>query len=275
MRIQYFLTGIILWGLFGCATPAKQTKNLLEFPPQNISPFHEIQNVDFIDQSQGYCGPATLAMAMRWTGKDITVEEVAALVYTPGAQGSFQSDMISACRRQGLMAIPINNLSDLIIEVSANHPVIIFENLSFSWAPQWHYALIVGYDLNKKEIIMHSGHNAYARWDIEKFERSWMLGKYWGLVILPSGQLSATGEELSHVSAAVGLEQAKKQEEAQVSYLKILQKWPTSLVAMVGLANIYYQNGHRVESLRWLREAVRLHPNSSIAQHNLSVVESK
>lgn len=276
MKIFFqFLVGIIFIGhLFGCATVAWQSKNLLASSSREIPDFHEIKGVGFVDQSDRYCGPAVLAMALRWGGQDISIEESAALVYSPFSEGSFQSDMISASRRRGMMAVTIHNLSDLLTEVAADHPVIVFENLSFSWAPRWHYALIVGYDLSKQEIIMHSGHDAFFRWDIEKFERSWQLGEYWGLVVLPAGELAISASELAHVTAAVGLENVKKYDEAEISYLKILKKWPASLVAMIGLANVYYQKGNRAEAVHWLHEALRLYPESQIAQHNLFVAES-
>ena len=72
----------------------------------------------------------------------------------------------------------------MLTEIAAGNPVIIFENLALSWLPQWHYALALGYDLQRQEIILHSGHDANFRWDLSKFERSWMLGDYWGLVVL-------------------------------------------------------------------------------------------
>lgn len=269
MSVVFILAFLFL----GCATPAKQTETLL-LTPGDLPVYHEIQDVTFVDQTAGYCGPATLTMAMRWAGQVISVDEVASQVYTPGMKGSLQSDLISASRRRGLMAIPVYNLSALLTEVAAGHPVIIFENLALSWAPQWHYALVLGYDLKKQEIIMHSGPNAYYHWDMKKFERSWMLGDYWGLVVLPAGELSVSANELTNVTAAVGLEQAQKYNEAEKSYRKILEKWPTSLVALIGLANLVHKNGHRNEAISLLRRAIKYHPQSTAAQHNLAVAES-
>lgn len=265
---------ILSFLLSGCITPARQTEALLS-ASGDLPNYYEIKSVNFIDQTAGYCGPATLTMAMRWAGQDISVDEVALQVYTPGMKGSLQSDLISASRRNGLMAIPIRNLSALLAEVAAGHPVIIFENLGLSWAPQWHYALVLGYDLKNQEIIMHSGHDPFYHWDMKKFERSWMLGEYWGLVVLPAGMLAATADELTNVAAAVGLEQAEKYNEAEKGYHKILEKWPTSLVSLIGLANLTHKKGHRSKTISLLRRAVKYHPKSTAAQHNLAVAESQ
>lgn len=267
----FFLMTLLL---FGCVTRAVQTEALLS-AHQDLPKKFEIKEVPFIDQSVGYCGPATLTMVMNWAGQKVSVNEVAAQVYTPGLKGSFQADMISASRRQGLMAVPIQNLSSLLREVSAGHPVVIFENLSVSWAPQWHYAVVLGFDIEKQEVIMHSGHDAFYHWDMSKFERSWMLGEYWGLVVLPAGELAVAAGEMDHVKAAVGLEQSKKDTEAEKSYQKILQKWPDNLVSLIGLANLAYKNGNPNLSVDLLKRAIKAHPDSEAAKHNLAVAQGK
>ncbi len=273
-KIKVGLLLTVTFVLLGCVTPAKQTELLLS-RPGSLPVYKEISKVEFIDQSVGYCGPATLTMAMRWAGEDVSVNEIAAQVYTPGMKGSLQADLISASRRHGLMAVPIHNLSALLTEVAAGHPVIIFENLGLTWAPTWHYAVVLGFDLNHQEIILHSGHQAFYHWNLKKFERSWMLGDYWGLVVLPAGELSVTADELANVTAAVGLEQAQKFKEAEKSYLKILDKWPTSLVSLIGLANLKYKNGLRNEAVTLLRRAIKFHPDSLAAKQNLAVAETK
>lgn len=258
----------------GCVSRAVQTEAVLASPERH-APLAQVENVPFIDQSVGYCGPATLTMVMQWNGKPVTVDEVAAMTFTPGLKGSLQSDMISASRRLGFMAVPIKNLDALLKEVAAGHPVIVFENLSVSWLPTWHYAVVIGYDLNKKEIVLHSGQDANYHWDLEKFERSWMLGDYWGLVVLPAGQLAASADEFNNSSAAAGLEQTQKFHEAEISYRSILEKWPTSLIALTGLANINYQKQNYRLAQSLLKKALKHHPESQTAQHNLAVVESK
>lgn len=270
---RFILIAAFPFLLLGCVTRAVQTETLLD-SPINIPTSYEIKNIPFIDQSVGYCGPATLTMAMNWAGQKISVDEVAAQVYTPGLKGSLQSDLVGASRRQGLIAVPIQDLSALLREVAAGHPVIIFENLSLSWAPNWHYALVLGYNLEKQEMIMHSGHDAYYRWDMRKFERSWMLGEYWGLVVLPAGELAATASELTHTRAAVGLEQAQKDVEAEKSYRKILEKWPTNLVSLVGLANLAYKKGNRQQAVDFLLQAQKTHPESEAVRHNLAFAQS-
>lgn len=256
----------------GCATKAVQTEAFLK-SAHGLPVSKEIASVPFVNQEAGHCGPATLTMALNWAGRPVDVSEIAPQVYTPGMKGSFQTDMISAARRQGFMAVRIDGVQALMTEVAAGHPVIVFENLALSWAPTWHYALVFGYDLRAQTVLMHSGPEAFKRWDLAKFERSWMLGDYWGLVVLPPGQLSRAADEVAHVTAAAGLEQAQKPTEAETSYRAILTRWPQSLGAKIGLANLAYKEKRYPESLDWLTKATAEHPQSAAAWHNRAFAE--
>ena len=142
---------IIFW-LAGCA--AQQV--LLQ---DNQMPRRkEIARVPFFPQQQYQCGPAALAMAISATGAEVTPEELVPQVYLPQRKGSLQAEMLAATRRNGLLAYRLTpELSDLLTEVAAETPVIVLQNLGLSWYPVWHYAVVVGYDLDQQQIILRSG----------------------------------------------------------------------------------------------------------------------
>lgn len=256
----------------GCAstTPQVDSLSLHSLVPQKV----EISNVPFIEQSAGHCGPATLTMALQWAGNNVPLSTVTSQVYTPGMKGSLQTDMISGARRQGMMALPVTGVQNLLREVRAGHPVIVFENLALSWLPQWHYAIVYGFDPTSEEVIMHSGPEAGKHWDIRKFERSWKLGDYWGLVVLPPGQLSVTASERAHVTAAAALESVGKSAEAEKAYRSILARWPQSLAAYVGLGNIHFSRKQYSEAINNLQKATALQPESAVAWYNLTMAQA-
>lgn len=260
------------FALTGCATRAVQTEELLS---RDRVAFRHLEDVPFVEQSAGHCGPATLTMAMRAAGAEVSLEEITPTVYTPGMKGTFQTDMVVAARRRGFAAVPIAGLEALKREIDAGRPVIVFMNLALTWAPNWHYAVVTGYDLPRGEIIMHSGPDRDRHWDLRKFERSWMLGDYWGLVVLPPSSLSAGAGELAHVAAGAGLEQAGRLKEAGIFYGKILERWPDSLGALVGSANVAYAEKRFADSVRFLRRAARKHPDSEVVRHNLAVASAE
>ena len=260
--------------LSSCATSTKQVDALLS-GPHRFDSRREVAGVPFIKQEAGYCGPATLAMAMNWAGRRVTADEIAPLVYTPGAKGTFQTDMISASRREGLTAIPVNGIEALLTELAAGHPVIVFENLALTWLPQWHYAVVYGYDLDSQTVLMHSGPKEAKRWDLRKFERSWKLADYWGLVVLPPTELAASANELAHVQSASALESIGRKDEATDAYQAILKRWPRSLAALIGMGNWAYGANNFVDAVGYLQMAATAHPQSAAAWHNLALAEQQ
>ncbi len=254
----------------GCASTTKQTDELLK--GKLISPSQKIiPNVPYVKQTTSNCGPSSLQMVLKWAGKDVEIAELTKTAFTPSADGSFQTDMITAARRQGMVAVPINGLSNLLNEVKEDHPVIIFENLGISLWPQWHYAVIFGYDTNSETLTMHSGPDENTKIDMGEFELSWKLADYWGLVILPPGKLSATASALEQSRAAAALEQLGYIDEAGVTYAAILKRWPDVLIANVGLANTYFIKKRYKKAIIQLEKTTKMHPESSTTWHNLSI----
>lgn len=266
-----FILPALFFCLAGCAlTPARQTEYLLDNPP-DLPAAHRIEPVKFIEQEDNFCGPATLAMAMEHAGKPVSVEDLASQVFTPGKEGTMQQDMLGGARRQGMLAVQIQGLPSLLKEIQAGHPVIVFLNLGLSWYPIYHYALVTGYDLGDPAIVMHSGSTPSKVWNMKKFERSWRLGQYWGLVVLPVTELSAAASELEHSAAAAGLEALGRGREAEIVYRNILSRWPKSFGALIGMGNLAYARGQFERSVAYLRRAVEAHPESAAAWHNLAL----
>ncbi len=272
-NLHQLFFAILLLIFVGCASNTRQTDQLLSQVPRDLTLQAQIPNVPFINQSVGHCGPATLGMVMHWNGLKTSVDQLVPQVYTPKVIGSFQTDMISAARRNSMMAIQIDGLQNLLQEIQAGHPVIIFENLGIEWIPQYHYAVVHGYDLNEKILVMHSGPTPNEKIDLREFERSWKLGDYWGLVVLPPGKLSFSGSEIAHLQAAAAFEKISKFDEAYLSYSAIQARWPESLGALIGLGNMTYVKKNFSQSAKILKNAVTFHPRSAIAWHNLALAE--
>lgn len=270
MKTAFLLLVAFLLG--GCATSTRQTDRLLK-SPTDLPAKSRLTELKLIKQKQNHCGPATLAMVLKHVGKNVSLTEITLQSFTEKAQGTFQADMLSTARHQGMLTIPINNMEDLIKETAAGHAVIVFQNLGFSWWPQWHYAVVSGHDLSGPDIYLHTGDKKFAKTDMRFFERSWKLGGYWGLLILPPDQLSASGSELDHAQGGALLEQLGKYREAQMSYEKMLTRWPQSLSALIGLGNIAYAEAQYPLAMSALNKAVLHHPRSAVAWHNLAFAQ--
>src|SRR5688572_23941279 len=117
------LAGFVLFGAEACAGLATQRviANRGDLPS-----FAETDSVPFFAQERYFCGPAALAMALAFTGLPVTPEDLVAEVYTPAREGSFAADILAAARRRGRVAIETNDLHDLLRELAAGHPAIVF-----------------------------------------------------------------------------------------------------------------------------------------------------
>jgi tetratricopeptide (TPR) repeat protein len=267
--MQNLLYVVALSLLAGCATPAFQTEALLK-RKGDIPRLSMIETVPFILQKKNHCGPASLAMILKHQKKNVNISELTEQMYTPVAKGTYQSDMVSSARRQSMMVLPVNSLESLLKEIAAGNPVLVFQNLGLQNLPKWHYAVALGYDLNKTQIILHSGPKKKLKLDLRVFEHTWTLAKSWGIVVLPPGKLSSTAKEIDHAEAAAGLELLEKFDDAEKAYISILKKWPTSLSAHIGMGNIRYSQQKFSEAVIYLTAATIKHPDSAVAWHNLA-----
>lgn len=258
--------------LQSCATKTPITDQLVK-DSSGLPTSIQIDSIPFIKQTQNHCGPASLAMILEAKKHPIDLEKLSAQMMTPGKEGTFTTDVISAVRRQGMVPIKIIDLKSLLTEISQGEPVLVFQNLGFSWYPNWHYAVALGFDLTGPDIILHSGEKKFQKMDMRMFERSWSLTNNWGLVVLQPGTLAATADDLEHVSGISGLEVLGKFEEAQLSYETVLKKWPQSLAALIGMGNVLYAKEDFQGSASYLIKATKHHPLSETAWHNLATAQ--
>ena len=238
----------------------------------NVPPYHELSAVPFFPQEAYQCGPASLAMALAWSGLEIDPDELAPQVYTPSLKGSLQPALVTAARRHGRVAYPISGANALLEEIAAGHPVIVLQNLGLTWVPAWHYAVVIGYDLDKAMIVLHSGITNRKTTALKTFENTWARSKHWGLVVLPPGRLPATAEESSYVKAVVGLERARQWPAAVEGYKTALSQWPQSFSAHIGLSNSYYAQGNLESARKVLQKTTILFPEEGVAFNNLAHV---
>ena len=232
----------------------------------------ELASVPFVAQQHLYCGPAALTMVLAWSGLDVTQDEIAAEVYTPGREGTLRSDVLAAARRHGRLAVPIETLDAVLGEIAAGHPVVIFQNLGLSWVPQWHFAVAIGYDLNAGEIVLHSGLDPRKVMALKTFERTWKRGDHWALAVLPPDELPARGRQVDVLQAAMGLERVGRLPDAVAAYTAITARWPDSLVGQMGLGNTTYALGDLTRAEAAYRAAIEHHARAPQPWNNLAYV---
>jgi len=260
---------LALLALAACATP--QTTALIDTPGA-VPARAAVADVPFFPQQAHYCGPAALATVLGWSGLHVDADEVGDRVYTPDRQGTLQNDVLAAARRYGRLAVPVRSLQGVVAEIAAGHPVLVFQNLALDWYPQWHYAVAVAYDLERREITLRSGREARHITGLDTFERTWARGGYWALVVLKPDALPAEANLRDLERAAAGLERSGQLRAAATAYSTILKRWPESYVALIGLGNVSYNLGRLAAAERALRRAVIVRPERAEAWNNLAHV---
>lgn len=256
----------------GCALLADppQTTALLQRAPAGLPQQAERREVPFFPQTRYHCGPAALATALVDVGIATDPEQLADAVFLPAREGSLQIEMLGATRRQGAVATKLpGELPALLQEVAAGHAVVVLQNLGLDFAPRWHYAVLVGYDLAAREVILRSGVTERERLPLRTFEFTWARGGHWAFAALPPGRLPATAREADAVEAAIGFERSASPAQAAAAYRALLQRWPGNLLAGIGLGNTLVAAGD-LSAAAAAFDAVAQRHDSAVAWNNLA-----
>lgn len=261
------LAGLLLGGCAG--TP--QSNHLLESPPADLAPLVELTDVPFHPQQAYQCGPASLAMLANWQAVDITPQELTPKLYIPGKKGSLQIELVSNTRQLGLIPYVLKpSLEDLLREVAAGNPVLVFQNLALDWYPRWHYAVLIGYDLPQDRIILRSGTDRRRINTLAQFERTWQRADRWAMLALEPGQLPATVEYWRYLRALSAMEQVNRHAAAIAGYRAGLQQWPNDTRLLMGLANSQYAQANNPAAIASLQQLILAHPDYAPAHNNLA-----
>ena len=254
---RLLVAALALWVLAGCAV---QTQALRAAAPPGLPAAAELAQTPFFAQTAYQCGPAALATVLAASGLPASPDDLGAAVFLPARTGSLQIEMIAGARRQGAVATRLpRSLEALLREVHAGHPVVVLQNLGLSWYPAWHYAVLVGYDLESGEVLLRSGATRRQSLPMRTFEHTWTRAGSWAFVALRPGELSATADETAVVEASVGFERAAPPADAASAYRAALARWPDNLSLAMGLGNSLHAAGDRSAAAEAFRRAADRH----------------
>jgi tetratricopeptide (TPR) repeat protein len=193
-------------------------------------------------------------------------------VYQPARKGSLQVEMLAATRRQGLVPFTLEpRLQDVLQEVAAGHPVLVFQNLSLPVYPVWHYAVVIGYDRERNVMLLHSGRTPQMEMSLYAFERTWARGNYWAMLALPPDKLPATLDARNAALAIASLEPVNTT-AAQAAYTAALQRWSDNPNLLLGLGNTLYAQRDLSSAAINYRRAVEANPAFADGWNNLAQV---
>ncbi len=261
VKLAPLLLGLLL---AGCA----------QLPPlPDVSARNELGTVPFFPQTQYHCGPAALATLLVRSGVQTTPEAVSPYLYVPDRHGSLQAEMVAANRRFGRVPYLLDGgLEAVVAEIDAGRPVVVLQNLGVSWYPRWHYAVVIGYDGPRDEILLRSG--VTERYVVERarFIRTWRRAAFWAMVVLRPGELPARPDERRYFETNAALEATGSAHIAEQGYRAMLSYWPQSIDARFGLGNLRLAEGKLAEARSHYQDAIDLSGGEHLgAANNLAM----
>jgi hypothetical protein len=261
--------------LGGCALPLgagsykpQYSNGVLQGAPANLPAQAHVAGVPFYSDNRSYCGPASLAAVLNWSGANTTVAALVPQLYTPKLDGTLQYDMLGATRRAQRVAYVLpQQLAAVFAQIAAGTPVVALQRVG---APlSWHFAVVTGYDLKADTVTLHSSTARDLVLSIGQFDRSWAPGDRWAFVALKPGQFPAGVTEFDDLNAVSPMEAVAPQ-AARLAYEAAIGRWPKAWIAMMGLGNLAYSRKDYARAAIHFAEAARADPESGDPLNNLA-----
>ncbi|MGB7630998.1 MAG: cysteine peptidase family C39 domain-containing protein [Candidatus Deferrimicrobium sp.] len=158
LLIAVLLMAGVLFAQGGCAAGGSAGKEAGALQTSNVpTPVSSIiEGVPFLPQEDDTCGPSSLAMVLRFLGKNVDTSEIVRETRTEGLKGTLITDLAGAARRRGFAAEVVDlDLPRLRERISGGVPVILLVDLGiWSWSRP-HY--LVAYGWTPEGVVAHSG----------------------------------------------------------------------------------------------------------------------
>jgi hypothetical protein len=257
----------VLMLLTGCAGQQLQLSASSERLPARV----ELADTPFFPQDDYQCGPAALATVLVQRGVQTSPEALLPSVYLPARKGSLKVELVASARQHGQLVYPLQPQLDAVLaQLAAGNPVLVMQNLGLDWYPQWHFAVAVGYDRERQELILRSART--KRWTsaFTDFDRTWARAGRWAVLTLPPDHLPAQPQLSSWMQAASDLEQTGQREAAATAYRTALRQWPNEPLPGFAMANLLHASGDRAAAERQLRDSLSRRGDFAAGWFNLS-----
>ncbi|MDH4048819.1 MAG: PA2778 family cysteine peptidase [Gammaproteobacteria bacterium] len=231
----------------------------------------ELEDTVFFPQEAYQCGPAALATLLSSAGVPVEPGALTPQLYIPERGGSLQSEMIAAARRYQRLPYEIDtDFSSLLAELDAGRPVLVLQNLGVSFAPAWHYAVVIGYSTTQRELVLRSGTTRRLAMSGRTFLRTWKRGDYWGIVLLEPDGIPPTIDKRRFLRMLAAVEGSGQLELARAAYAAATERWPEEPLAWLGTGNTYFALGDLDAAEKAYRQLLVVQPADIVGMNNLA-----
>lgn len=268
LRVCALLFGALF--LSACASAPLQYEDVVA-SSDYVTPV-ELTNTPFHPQEDYQCGPAALATVLQVSGVTNTnPDSLKSQIYLPERQGSLQLELLGATRRADRVPYVLEpQLGALLTELYAGNPVLVLQNLGLPRWPLWHYAVAIGYDPSRQEVILRSGETEREIMTLRRFEQTWQMSDYWALVVTEPGVLPASAQPLRYFEAVAPLEAQQRFDAAKRAYQAAADAWPEEATSFLGLGNIAYHQERFDDAEFNYYQALEIEPEQAATYYNLA-----
>jgi tetratricopeptide (TPR) repeat protein len=233
----------------------------------------DLEQTPFFPQVEYQCGPSALATVLSASGLPVTPADLVPEVYLPGRQGSLQPELLASARRRDRLPYQLPPTSDAIIAQLADRiPVLVLQKLGAGPWPGWHYAVVVGYDVESQVFLLRSGTERRLEVPAARFLATWDRADRWAVVVLQPGQMPGTADLSRYIEAAAALEAVGRIDAAGIAYRAAAMQWPRDALPRLALGNVALTRGDFAAAESEYRQAIELDRGNVAAHNNLAEV---
>ncbi|MCI5105093.1 MAG: PA2778 family cysteine peptidase [Pseudomonadales bacterium] len=265
--------GLGLMLLLAACSSAPQAVQLARQQALTLPESTLLADLPFFPQDRYQCGPAALATLLNHRGIAVSPGQLVDRVYTPALEGSLQAEMKAAIRSEQLLPYQLNpELLAVMAEIEAGNPVLVLQNLGLRALPQWHYAVIKGFDQEQGEFILNSGEIENYRLSFKTFERTWQRSGHWAVLAMQPGQLPTSANSRDYFNTVAELENTGADFDVlHNAYQAGLQRWPENRELLMALANLLLGDGQYQLASHYYQRLLQHYPDYGPAHNNLAM----
>jgi tetratricopeptide (TPR) repeat protein len=163
------------------------------------------------------------------------------------------------------------DLSALLAELQAHHPVEVLQNTGRAARPQWRFAVLIGYDAQSDTVLLRSGSKRRQVMTSRDFLSTWDRADRWALLVLRPGELPAFVNRDRYLEAAVEFGRDARPENSRLAFDVAVKTWPDEPGAWSGRGNAELHAGDLMAAARDYSMALRIDGSTADVRHDLAM----
>jgi len=141
--------------------------------------------VPVIAQAPEHCGPAALAMVLRFYGAADSAVAEAERAYSPALRGVLITDLALAAERAGFVAKVAAVTEDSLLGMLRDSiPPVLHYRRGPGPLTRGHFGVVVGWDPARREFLVNDGGARTARYRRDDLMRRWSTAGSLALIVL-------------------------------------------------------------------------------------------